>query len=238
MSPLIQVEPIAMLPTQAGCAAFLGDGKKTILMYIDPAVGAAINVFLSGHQSARPMTHDLYHFTLQAFGAKEGDAAATAAAQARIAEVKNLGEAIRVINASPESEVIKQGKIMSLFRNAILPATGALVGLPHGAPTSLVGYILGGLGATLKKNYSSSSEIAAERAGAPKVMPEGAGGQGVKAFGLPYPVFPGRRNISAIMPPDEKPNYQSPPTGLIRILTLVFRINLRPLQIVGGVNLY
>ena len=153
--------------------------------------------------------------TLQAFGAKEGDAAATATAQARIAEVKNLGEAIRVINASPENEVIKQGKIMSLFRNAILPATGALVGLPHGAPTSLVGYILGGLGATLKKNYSSSSEIAAERAGAPKVMPEGAGGQGVKAFGLPYPVYPGPRNISAIMPPDEKPNYQSPPTGLI-----------------------
>ena len=69
MSSLIEVEPIAMLPTQAGCAAFLGDGKKTILMYIDPAVGAAINLFLSGHQSARPMTHDLYHFTLQAFGA-------------------------------------------------------------------------------------------------------------------------------------------------------------------------
>ena len=69
MSPLVEVEPIAMLPTQAGCAAFLGDGKKTILMYIDPAVGAAINLFLSGHQSARPMTHDLYHFTLQAFGA-------------------------------------------------------------------------------------------------------------------------------------------------------------------------
>ncbi len=69
MSPLVEVEPIAMLPTQAGCAAFLSDGKKTILMYIDPAVGASINQVLSGHQTARPMTHDLYHFTLQAFGA-------------------------------------------------------------------------------------------------------------------------------------------------------------------------
>jgi hypothetical protein len=69
MPPLVEVEPIAMLPTQAGCAAFLSDGKKTILMYIDPAVGAAINLMLSGHQPARPMTHDLYHFTLQAFGA-------------------------------------------------------------------------------------------------------------------------------------------------------------------------
>lgn len=69
MSSLVEVEPIAMLPTQAGCAAFLSDGKKTILMYIDPAVGAAINQVLSGHQAPRPMTHDLYHLTLQAFGA-------------------------------------------------------------------------------------------------------------------------------------------------------------------------
>ena len=43
MPPLVEVEPIAMLPTQAGCAAFLSDGKKTILMYIDPAVGAALS---------------------------------------------------------------------------------------------------------------------------------------------------------------------------------------------------
>lgn len=59
-----------MLPTQAGCAAFLGDGKKTILIYIDPAVGATINLALAGHQAARPLTHDLYQITLQAFGAK------------------------------------------------------------------------------------------------------------------------------------------------------------------------
>ena len=70
MPQLVQVEPIAMLPTQAGCAAFLGDGKKTILIYIDPAVGAAINLVLAGHQAARPLTHDLYQLTLQAFGAK------------------------------------------------------------------------------------------------------------------------------------------------------------------------
>ena len=69
MSSLVEVEPIAILPTQAGCAAFLGDGKKSILIYIDPTVGAAINHMLSGHQAARPLTHDLFHFTLQAFGA-------------------------------------------------------------------------------------------------------------------------------------------------------------------------
>lgn len=70
MPQLVQVEPIAMLPTQAGCAAFLGDGKKTILIYIDPAVGAAINLALAGNQAVRPLTHDLYQMTLEAFGAK------------------------------------------------------------------------------------------------------------------------------------------------------------------------
>jgi len=70
MSDLVRVEPIALLPTQAGCAVFLGDGKKAIVFYIDPAVGASINASLSGQLPPRPLTHDLYLLTLQAFGAK------------------------------------------------------------------------------------------------------------------------------------------------------------------------
>lgn len=70
MPDLVRVEPIALLPTQAGCAVFLGDGSKAIVFYIDPAVGASINASLSGQIPARPLTHDLYLLTLQAFGAK------------------------------------------------------------------------------------------------------------------------------------------------------------------------
>ncbi len=70
MSDLVRVEPIALLPTQAGCAVFLGDGSKCIVFYIDPGVGAAINASLSGQQPPRPLTHDLYLLTLQAFGAR------------------------------------------------------------------------------------------------------------------------------------------------------------------------
>lgn len=70
MADLVRVEPIALLPTQAGCAVFLGDGKKVIVFYIDPGVGASINASLSGQQPARPLTHDLYLLTLQGFGAK------------------------------------------------------------------------------------------------------------------------------------------------------------------------
>lgn len=70
MPDLVRVEPIALLPTQAGCAVFLGDGKKAIVFYIDPSVGASINASLSGQLPPRPLTHDLYLLTLQAFGAK------------------------------------------------------------------------------------------------------------------------------------------------------------------------
>jgi len=70
MAELVRVEPIALLPTQAGCAVFLGDGHKAIVFYIDPAVGASINASLAGQLPPRPMTHDLFMLSLEAFGAK------------------------------------------------------------------------------------------------------------------------------------------------------------------------
>jgi bifunctional DNase/RNase len=70
MPDLIRVEPVALLPTQAGCAVFLGDGTKVIVFYIDPGVGSSINTVLSGQQVPRPLTHDLVGSMLEAFGAK------------------------------------------------------------------------------------------------------------------------------------------------------------------------
>ncbi len=70
MSDLVRVEPIALLPTQAGCAVFLGDGAKAIVFYIDPSVGASINASLSGQLPPRPLTHDLFVLAMEAFGAK------------------------------------------------------------------------------------------------------------------------------------------------------------------------
>jgi uncharacterized protein len=70
MSDPVRVEPIALLPTPAGCAVFLGNGHKTIVFYIDASIGAAINASLAGETPSRPLTHDLYLLTLQAFGAQ------------------------------------------------------------------------------------------------------------------------------------------------------------------------
>lgn len=70
MSDLVRVEPVALLPTPAGCAVFLGDGSKVIVFYIDPAIGASVNAVLSKTPSPRPLSHDLFAQTLDAFGAK------------------------------------------------------------------------------------------------------------------------------------------------------------------------
>lgn len=68
MKDLVRVEVIALLPTNSGCAVFLGDGKKVILFYIDPSIGGAINATLAGVPAPRPLTHDLFSETLKAFG--------------------------------------------------------------------------------------------------------------------------------------------------------------------------
>lgn len=70
MNPPVRVEPIALLPTPAGCAVFLGDGAKAIVFYIDIAIGASINAAMAGQTPPRPLTHDLFVHSLEGFGAK------------------------------------------------------------------------------------------------------------------------------------------------------------------------
>ena len=65
----VRVEIIALVPAENGCAVFLGNGTKVISFFIDPAVGLAINLVMTGQKPARPLTHDLYMLTLQGFGA-------------------------------------------------------------------------------------------------------------------------------------------------------------------------
>lgn len=69
MPDLTRVEPIALMPTQAGCAVFLGDGHKVISFFIDPSIGASINAVLAGQKPERPLTHDLFLMTLETLGA-------------------------------------------------------------------------------------------------------------------------------------------------------------------------
>jgi bifunctional DNase/RNase len=66
------VLPVAVkgvMPTANGCAVFLGDDAKTFVIYVDHAVGNAIQMTLNGEKKERPLTHDLIGHILTGLGA-------------------------------------------------------------------------------------------------------------------------------------------------------------------------
>ena len=67
---VVQVQIKALIPTNAGVAVFLGNTEKIFVIYVDPSVGSAINMFVSGASKERPLTHDLMALILAAVGAK------------------------------------------------------------------------------------------------------------------------------------------------------------------------
>ncbi len=67
---VIPVQVKALIPTNAGVAVFLGNSEKIFVIYVDPSVGSAINMFISGTAKERPLTHDLMALVLAAVGAK------------------------------------------------------------------------------------------------------------------------------------------------------------------------
>ena len=70
MPDLVPVEPVALLPTQAGTAVFLGDGEKVIIFYIDPGIGSSVNAAMTGQLPSRPLSHDLMLMSLETMGAR------------------------------------------------------------------------------------------------------------------------------------------------------------------------
>ncbi len=48
-----------LVPTPTGCGVFLSNGEKTITIFVDHSVAAAITMFMHGIKKPRPLTHDL-----------------------------------------------------------------------------------------------------------------------------------------------------------------------------------
>ena len=67
---VIEVEVKAALPTNGGCAVFLGSDEKAFVIYVDQMVGSAIMMFIKKLPKERPQTHDLLGHMLTALGAK------------------------------------------------------------------------------------------------------------------------------------------------------------------------
>lgn len=67
---VVPVQVKALIPTNAGVAVFVGNEEKVFVIYVDPSVGSAINMFMSGVSKERPLTHDLMALLLSAVGAR------------------------------------------------------------------------------------------------------------------------------------------------------------------------
>lgn len=67
---VVAVQVRALIPTNNGVAVFVGNEEKVFVIYVDPSVGSAIGMFLSGTAKERPLTHDLMALLLAAVGAK------------------------------------------------------------------------------------------------------------------------------------------------------------------------
>jgi len=68
-----QVIPVlvkGVMPTSSGCAIFLGNDEKTFVIYVDPAIGEAIQRAVDDEQADRPLTHDLMLTMLDGLGAE------------------------------------------------------------------------------------------------------------------------------------------------------------------------
>lgn len=67
---VVEVGVRALVPAGSGCAVFIGNDEKIFVIYVDPSVGGAISMFISGQEKERPLTHDLIGLILAALGAK------------------------------------------------------------------------------------------------------------------------------------------------------------------------
>jgi len=68
MHDVIEVTIKGLMPTANGCAVFLGNDQKTFVIYVDPSVGSAISMTISGVKKERPLTHDLIGHIFLGFG--------------------------------------------------------------------------------------------------------------------------------------------------------------------------
>ncbi len=65
---VVQVEIRGILPSNAGCAIFVGNDEKVFVINVDPQIGDVIVKFMRGVTRERPLTHDLMNCVFKGFG--------------------------------------------------------------------------------------------------------------------------------------------------------------------------
>lgn len=113
MNPdVVAVTIKGVMPTANGCAVFLGNEEKTFVIYVDHAVGSAIQMALSGVKKERPLTHDLISQILLGLGARLEHVfinhveEATFFARILLKMENELGRKILEIDARPSDSIV------------------------------------------------------------------------------------------------------------------------------------
>ncbi len=65
---VLPIQVLGVIPTNQGCAVFVGNSDKTFTIYVEPTVGQAIAMFMQGTPKERPLTHDLIGHVFQGLG--------------------------------------------------------------------------------------------------------------------------------------------------------------------------
>lgn len=65
---VVPVEIRGILPSNAGCAIFVGNEEKVFVINVDPQIGDVIVKFMRSVPRERPLTHDLMNNVFRGFG--------------------------------------------------------------------------------------------------------------------------------------------------------------------------
>ena len=65
---VVPVQIRGILPANSGCALFVGNDEKVLVINVEPQMGRVIDDFLRNEPKERPLTHDLINRVFQGFG--------------------------------------------------------------------------------------------------------------------------------------------------------------------------
>ena len=104
---LVPVQIRGIMPSQGGCAIFIGTEEKVFVISVEHNMGAVIGMFLNGTAKERPLTHDLmvnvftgFHITVEHIVITEL-CNSTYFARIMLQQANELGKKIVEIDARP-----------------------------------------------------------------------------------------------------------------------------------------
>ena len=133
-----------------------------------------------------------------------------------IREARNLARAVEVATGKRITEEEKEALLTAAARRVSGPLIGAISMTQTGMLGQIFGGIAGDIAMSAPRAWTSFGKRRAEAAGAPTVKPR-ISGQGVEVPGLPYRVYPGVRDVGALVPTETERGYQLPPENVITV---------------------